>query len=105
MTEPRPRGGLSVLPPSGSDPGTVKPLQELATAGEPKVFVARDPDALAEAAAVRLAERLVEAVGVPRSGRRGADRRIDAQGDVPAPARSPAAGPDRLEPGPPVVGR
>ena len=61
MTEP-PRGGLSVLPPGGSDPGTARPLQELATAGEPKVFVTRDPDALAAAAAVRLAERLVEAV-------------------------------------------
>jgi 6-phosphogluconolactonase len=53
-----------VLPSSGSDPATTEPLEDLATAGEPKVFVSRDPDALADAAAVRLAERLVEAVAL-----------------------------------------
>ena len=59
MTEPPgPRGGRPVAPPNPA----AAPLQDLSTAGEPKVFIARDPDALADGAAVRLAERLVEGV-------------------------------------------
>jgi 6-phosphogluconolactonase len=42
----------------------VAPLEDLTEAGEPEVFVARDSDALADGAAVRLVEWLVEGVAV-----------------------------------------
>ena len=59
MTEPPdPRGGRPVLDPGGGGVATAGAID----AGDPKVFVTRDPTALAAAAAVRLAERLVEAV-------------------------------------------
>lgn len=54
-----PRGGRPVLDPTETDAQTAVALE---TAGDPKVFVSRDATALAGAAAVRLAERLVEAV-------------------------------------------
>ncbi len=60
MTDPAgPRGGRPVLDPTEPEAASSAALE---TAGDPKVFVTRDAGALAGAAAVRLAERLVEAV-------------------------------------------